>query len=132
MATRGQLGRGSALAAIVAVLGIVWLPAEHVHATDEHEEVLHRHLAPHHQAESGAALDHQEGEARYLTSPFTIPDAPDYSNHGQVITGVLPVRFTPDSPLDWTRLTLRIVRVHDPPWTASLALRAPPALARLS
>ena len=63
--------------AMAAVLAAVWLPPEHVHEVDEHgehTEVVHRHLAAHHHSETAPILDHQEGDARYLSSPFTIPD----------------------------------------------------------
>ena len=71
--------KSTAWLAVAAVLGLVWLPPEHVHEQDEHgehREIVHRHLAPHHHADPGAIFDHQDGEAQFLSSPFTIPEAP--------------------------------------------------------
>lgn len=115
--------------AVVGVLGLVSLPAEHVHLIaehGEHSEVVHRHLAPHHHTERTTNVDHDDGDAQYLSSEFTVPTA----SHGAPIVSLvitsLPL-LQPPTVLSWA-LTSRHVRVHDPPWATALGLRAPPSL----
>jgi len=122
--------KSSAWLAIAAVLGLVWLPPEHIHEQDEqgeHHELVHRHLAPHHRADPGAVFDHQDGDATYLTSPFAVPDSPTPVVK-LVVVSLLPL-IEPPLERGWTLESLH-VRVHDPPWLLSTGLRAPPSLAR--
>jgi len=123
--------RATAWLAVAAILAAVWLPPEHVHEVQnhgEHSEVVHRHLAAHHHSESGAALDHQDGDARYLSSPFTIPDASKATPVRPVAVSVLA--FTPPHLERGWRLEPLHVRVHDPPWARAVGPRAPPSSAR--
>ena len=130
-------GRGTAQSsiswlALAAVLGLVWLPPEHIHETDyegEHSEVVHRHLAPHHHDESGAIFDHQETGARYLSSPFTVPDTQSHSRPDTPFITAILTRPQPHVGAGWTLVSLH-VRVHDPPWAPSPGPRAPPSSAR--
>jgi hypothetical protein len=118
--------------AIAAVLGLVWLPPEHVHEADhdgDHSEVVHRHFAPHHHDDSGAIFDHQDTDARYLSSPFTVPDS---QAHGRPDTPAVTATLILPQPhigAGWTLVSLH-VRVHDPPWASSTGLRAPPSFTR--
>jgi hypothetical protein len=117
--------------AIIAVLGLVWLPPEHVHDMEEHgehTELVHRHLAPHHAVESGAIFDHQDGDAHYLSSPFTVPASPAPQS-SLFLVAILP-ELQPVPALAWTLRSIHVVRMHDPPWAFSLGLRAPPLSAR--
>jgi hypothetical protein len=113
------------------VLGLVWLPPEHIHEMEEHgehTELVHRHLTPHHAAEPGASFDHQDGDAHYLSSPFTLPASPTV----QSIPFLAAVLFElqPVPAADWNLRSIHVVRMHDPPWASSLGLRAPPLSAR--
>ena len=119
--------RSVAWLAIVAVLGLVWLPPGHVHSVSDHgeqSEVIHRHLAPHHASGTDASFDHSESAARYLSSPFTTEASPHIRPVDQPLA---PPLFAPEpqSPLGWPLSSLH-VRVHDPPWISSLGLRGPP------
>ena len=116
--------------AVAAVLGLVWLPPEHIHEQDEpgaRKEIVHRHLAPHHHDDPGAIFDHPDGEAKFLSSPFTIPSVPT-SFVDLFVVSLLPL-IQPRLERGWTLESLH-VRVHDPPWSSSTGLRAPPLLAR--
>jgi hypothetical protein len=118
--------KSTAWLAVAAVLGLVWLPPEHVHEQDEHgehREVVHRHLAPHHHADPGATFDHQDGEAQFLSSSFTIPEAPTPPVNLFVVS-FLPL-IQPCLERGWALESLH-VRVHDPPWASSTGPRAPP------
>jgi len=112
---------------IAAVLGVVWLPPEHVHEMDghgEHTEIVHRHLAFHHQAEPGGAVDHQDGEEHDLISPFVVPGTPGPVSFSAFVFWLLP-SIDPPAQRGWMLESLHI-RVHDPPWAASVGLRGPP------
>ena len=119
--------------AIATVLGLVWLPPEHVHdemdEQGEHTELVHRHLAPHHHEEPGAIFDHQDGEAHYLSSPFTVPESSGPSQSSPVLASALPL-LQPASAPAWNLRSIHIVRMHDPPWLSSVGLRGPPSSAR--
>jgi hypothetical protein len=94
----------------------------------EHTEVVHRHLTAHHHSESGAALDHQDGDARYLSAPFRIPNVSKAGPAQPIVISILTF-MQPRLERGW-RLEPLHVRVHDPPWARSVGLRAPPSSAR--
>jgi hypothetical protein len=94
----------------------------------EHTEVVHRHLTAHHHSESGAALDHQDGDARYLSAPFRIPNVSKAGPAQPIVISILT--FMPPRLERGWRLEPLHVRVHDPPWARSVGLRAPPSSAR--
>jgi hypothetical protein len=127
---RPRAGRPTVLVAIVAVLGVVWLPSEHVHSftgEGEHADVIHRHIAPHHGHEPGAAIDHEDGDARYLSSPFTPQKLSSPTAPASHVTSVDLVALETASLPGWALTSLH-VRVHDPPWISSPGLRGPPTL----
>jgi hypothetical protein len=112
---------------VLGVLGLAWLPSAHVHADDHHDvraETVHRHLAPHHAHDSDSALDHAEGEARYLSSPFAPEKVASRIGPGDFVVSDLRLPELPRSSRP--ALTGLTERVHDPPWRTSLGPRAPP------
>lgn len=120
--------RSGSVLAVIAVLGLAWLPPEHIHEIEEHgahTELVHRHLSAHHAEEPGAIFDHQDGDAHYLDSPFTIPASPAPQAHPFFLATLLPLE--PALMPAWTLRSIHVVRMHDPPWTSSTGLRAPPS-----
>jgi hypothetical protein len=120
--------------AVLGVLGLALLPPEHFHASRDHDsrhaDVVHRHLAPHHLFEphgTNAGVDHTDDDAQYLSAAFVGPkSAPRIDPIQSYVTGSL-LSTRPAQTLR-PALPSPDVRVHDPPWCASLGLRGPPAL----
>jgi hypothetical protein len=119
--------------AVLGVLGLAWLPSEHVHSRTEdgrHSGYIHRHFASHHSLGAGAQVGHPADgdDAQYLRSAFTTAkSAPRLGPGNQFI--VLTSSIPEEQPVPRHRLPSTFVSVHDPPWTDSLALRAPPSFA---
>jgi hypothetical protein len=129
----GRLGlrRSIASLTIVGVLGLAFLPSEHVHAGDGRHTDVHRHFEPHHPdhaPEPGVAIwDHADGtDAQWLTSLFVTPKAE--STLVRIDDVVWEERADPQAPetAQWTP-PATYVSVHDPPWAAPPGLRAPPS-----
>jgi hypothetical protein len=124
------LRRPLACLAVLGLLGLAVLPAEHIHAvqTDSghRSDVVHRHVGAHHHT---APTDHtvdqdHHDEALWLDSSFVAPPSgspvhPPLLYEDLWIAEALPIlRRTLSTPP---------IAGHDPPWTRSLALRGPPS-----
>jgi hypothetical protein len=114
--------------AVLALVGMPLLPPEHVHVTEEeghHAEFIHRHFEPHHPIEGQRVFDHQDEEAAlWLDTPFIGTGATPLPSVVRGLVQELPL-LQPRPLPRWT-LTFDHISVHDPPWTASTGLRAPP------
>jgi hypothetical protein len=115
---------------VLGVFGLAWLPSEHVHSRteDDHRvEFVHRHFESHHLLAVGARIDHDEdGEAQYLSSPFTVSkQTSQVYPVDQVVAAHVPADPSPVL-VCWT-LPSFATSGHDPPWGSSHGLRAPPA-----
>lgn len=121
----------AALAAL-AVFGFAVLPAEHIHVARTHDgrqsELVHRHFEPHGRPDAPLAVDHADDDhdVQWLTSSFTAPNTTrQLSRDNQPAARALSIPGA-DLVIRGTVEPL-FVSVHDPPWTISSALRAPPA-----
>jgi ABC-type Zn2+ transport system substrate-binding protein/surface adhesin len=133
--------RPIALAAVLGLLSLPLLPQEHVHVTEsesgEHSEIVHRHFASHHpghvehEADHHDAdrhdheFDHQDEAALWIDAPFVARAPASAPLFTPVVVQELPV-LQPQPLPRWT-LEFEHISVHDPPWVASIGLRAPPA-----
>jgi hypothetical protein len=118
--------------AVLSLLALALLPQTHIHEgtakDDRHVDVIHQHFEPHDAAESQPEIgNHHRHEARWLSSPFTSPDS---SSQGLPLSLdlvlVLAFACEPQMCHRWTLPSID-TSVHDPPWAASLGLRAPPS-----
>lgn len=118
--------------AALAVFGFAALPAEHIHVAWTHDgrqsELVHRHFEPHNRPGAHPAVDHADDDhdVQWLTSSFTAPNTTrQLSRDSQLAARALSI---PSADLV-VRGTVQplFVSVHDPPWTISFGLRAPPA-----
>jgi hypothetical protein len=118
---------------VLGVLGLVLLPAEHLHQSASHDghhpDVIHRHLQPHHVFEhhdANTTIDHGEDDnARYLSAVFVGPKAASGVVRVQsFVIADFPLAFSAQIT-QWTFRALN-VHAHDPPWRTSSGLRAPP------
>ena len=133
---RGSLRRSVAGVTVLGVLGLAFMPSEHVHSaatTDgRHADVVHRHFEgyhSHHPSGSDVRVGHHadEEDARWLDLLYVAPQAS--SDLIRVDDVVLEAVALPQLPLvsRWIR-PATYVSVHDPPWATVLGLRAPPFL----
>jgi hypothetical protein len=114
------------------VLGLLVLPAEHVHAAGlgdrGHREVVHRHFEPHHSPPSGAALEHGDDhhDVRWL-SVAVVNAHPIYEIHRTTQVAVhVTAEFQP--PLMAAHFADDLcASAHDPPWVSQHPLRGPPS-----
>jgi hypothetical protein len=118
--------------AVLAVLTLGVLPAEHFHAVgteDSHrEDVVHRHWDLHNPVGAGVPVAHEDDHATlWMDSSLTHPEVVSHLSRdaqGALVELLVPQRR------DASRHTLPFVRlsVHDPPGITSNGLRAPPSL----
>jgi len=114
---------------ILAALGLAVLPPEHLHAspTDDgrRSDVVHRHLAGHHQAGPGTHVEGDDTAPRWLDSAYVGGDR--VSTDGRVDAWVGVVRPT-TAPRAARATTARpgSMSLHDPPPGTSFGRRAPP------
>lgn len=112
---------------MLALVGVPLLPPEHVHVTEEdghHAEFIHRHFEQHHPIKTESIFDHQDEAALWLDTPFIGTDA---THLPPVVRGLVQdLPLIQPRPLPRWTLTFDHISVHDPPWTASTGLRAPP------
>ena len=115
---------------MLGLIGMPLLPPEHVHVTDDEghpAEFIPRHFEPHHPIETQRVFDHQDEEAAlWLDTPFIGTAATHVPEAARALVQQLPI-LQPRPLPRWT-LTFDHISVHDPPWAASTALRAPPTL----
>ena len=125
------LRRVSACLGALGVLGLAFLPPEHVHLAADHDhlraEVVHRHFAPHHAAAPQTHVENPDDDPTYLSSVFTVPG--DASVAGPDYVGLVASQPEDTVPgfTQWHRRT-RDLRAHDPPWACGHGLRGPPQL----
>src|SRR5712691_7671038 len=81
-------------ATVLGVLGLAWLPPEHVHITrthgDHHADVVHRHFESHHPIGNEVRVGDDDDDVRWLDgSSFTYPKpAPHIYPVDQVLTEI--------------------------------------------
>jgi hypothetical protein len=126
------LRRPVACLAVLGLVGLAVLPAEHIHAvqTDNghRSDVVHRHVgAHHHTAPTDPAVDEDHhDEALWLGSSFVVP--PSGSPVHPLSHLLYEVLWITDAPrIVRATLSTPPIAGHDPPWTRSLAPRAPPS-----
>jgi hypothetical protein len=114
------------------VLGLLFLPAEHVHAGDvqdgHHAEVIHRHFDPHHSPAHGVAFEHggDNDDVQWLSVSFAKPHRiPHVYRAAQLVQNL----FSACQPPLTFHGSIENVRAsaHDPPWQAQNGLRGPPS-----
>jgi hypothetical protein len=126
------LRRVSACLGALGVLGLAFLPPEHVHRAADHDdhhraEVVHRHFAPHHAAAPQTHVENPDDDATYLSSVFTVPaDASAVGPDNSCLVASQPEDAAPGFT-QWHRQA-RDLRAHDPPWACATGLRGPPQL----
>jgi hypothetical protein len=116
----------------IGVLGLLFLPAEHIHAGDapdgHHAEVIHRHFDPHHSPAQGVAFEHGDDhdDVQWLSLAFVNPHRiPHVYPAAQVAHKLLSACLPP--------LTFHgsvedvFASAHDPPWQTHTGLRGPPS-----
>jgi len=123
----------TAVLAALAVSGGFLLPPEHVHALHasdgHHEDLVHRHFAPHpqHHADAHTTVEDADDDhdVQWLTTAFTNPGTNRQvdSCAQRFVSGLVLQR--PDVTAHGIVGSL-FVSVHDPPWSTSSGLRAPP------
>jgi hypothetical protein len=122
--------RALAFVSVIGLVGMPLLPPEHVHVTEDeghHTEFIHRHFESHHPLESQPFFDHQDEQAAlWLDTPFIGTETAHAPSADRVLEHELPI-LQPRPIPRWT-LTFDHISVHDPPWAASIGLRAPPTL----
>ena len=81
----------NACVAIGGLLGLAWLPAEHLHRTHapdgHHTSVTHRHVEAHQERETHAAFDDQDTEIEWFETyatkrPYQWEKAPEDNKSG--------------------------------------------------
>lgn len=122
--------RSAACAAALGVLGLAWLPAEHVHSHDEAGHAtgyVHRHFQPHRSLEADAHLDHpgDEHDARYLSSVLATDGVAPRLDSDRTFAVHAPFQARPHE-VSWRHRRPLFTTVHAPPWARSAPLRAPP------
>jgi len=115
--------------AVLGVLGLALLPSEHVHSrteNDRHSEFIHRHFEPHYPVESNPRVDHgDDDEVQWFDSSFI---APKTGSHVYPANQLLEELWTTEPPhAACGPIACAPESVHDPPWTTSNGLRAPPS-----
>lgn len=120
----------AACLAVLGVLGLALLPAEHVHVRTEDgqpADLIHRHFEAHHPVGSNPGLDHDEGhEATWLNSAFVTGVSRLLGHPVDQLVGTSPPT-APDPEVSPTWTPGDPESVHDPPSTSSHGLRAPPS-----
>jgi hypothetical protein len=123
----------AAILSACSLLGLVVLPAEHVHAAsdrDHHANVIHRHFETHHSDHDGPAIENSDHDApvRWLTVSFARPDPiPPVSPNAVLPIAIAPSAAPPRLTFDGS-IERVAASVHDPPERTPNGLRAPPAL----
>jgi len=113
-----------ALAAVPAFMCASVVAPSHVHEADaDDQSVMHRHFAPHHEAES--QIDHESGHVVWADDAAV----PSVTQHFVVVLQVPEtVQEPPDVPARWFAIISNdAAPPHGPPRVVSL-LRGPPRL----
>ena len=118
--------------AIGSLLGLAWLPQEHLHRSHaedgHHASVTHRHYEAHPARETHPAIDDQDIDVEWIDARFT---ATPLSTPTQPLLALLPDRVvcieTSAAERGWALRRIP-ASVHDPPWISASGPRAPPFL----
>jgi hypothetical protein len=121
--------RTTALAAVLGLCGLAALPPEHVHVSRDHGhhvELVHRHIEAHQAQALGTHVENHDEDARYLTTAFIVPAPTDGGSPPDGVS-VRAVVVLPSAPTtSRVALAARNCSGPDPPWSRSVAPRAPP------
>jgi len=121
-----------AILSACSVLGLVVLPAEHVHGAadrDHHANVVHRHVEVHHSDHDGPAIENSDHDdtVRWLTVPFARPNpSPPVTPSTVLLIAIAPRAAPPRLTFDGS-IERVAASAHDPPERTPNGLRAPPA-----
>ena len=122
--------RAWACLGVLGFLGLSVLPPEHVHfaaAHEDHEpaEVVHRHFEPHHATSPQPHVESPD-DATYLANLFVV-SAPHALGAPSAFVVVAAAPEPESQSFTRWHASGRDLRVHDPPWARSNALRGPPS-----
>jgi hypothetical protein len=114
------------------VLGMLFLPAEHVHSGDtqdgRHADVIHRHFERHHSPAPGVSFEHGDDndDVHWLSVSFANPHRiPHVYRAAQLVQNLLSA-FQPPLTFHGSIENVR-ASAHDPPWQVQNGLRGPPS-----
>jgi hypothetical protein len=116
------------------VTGLLFLPAEHIHARDAQDghdaEVIHRHFDAHPSSTQGVAFEHGDDDdhIQWLSVPFANPHRiPHEYRAAPLVHSLLFSASQP--PLNVCGSAENVfASAHDPPWQTRTGLRGPPSL----
>ena len=124
-----------ALLASLGVLGLVVLPAEHVHLSHgpgHHDsDIIHRHFEPHHDSRSDFSFSEDEQHIQWTDSSFASPSQALQTTCQQPLL----YQVAPDAeqrPTCERAVRIDDLAVHEPPALTRVDLRGPPFSACLA